>query len=175
MEPLPYTDASIAKSRSHNNSERAKFIWHIIADMFGEQWIDEGDRAEVFAHLLAAMNGYPNVDQEGDEHLKKHFGYWGWISARGSALHAGQFRIFPLAVHHAAQSAIDCYYDSEHCERIALSDPRCANYERKTWNDIAQKAILAYLDVLGDPLKTELLRRFYQLEQEASHGDPRRI
>ena len=133
----------------------------------------ENERVQTLAGIVSAMHGYHPLELQ-DEHIKKHFIYWAWVFYKGAALSADQFRLFPLAVHHAAQSGIDCYYERERCELINLLDPRYVA-ERKDWNEIAQKIILAYRDVLGDPLKAELVRRLYQMEQEATSGDPRRI
>lgn len=134
----------------------------------------ETEQAEAIARILAIMHGYEDLDNQ-PQHIRKHFAKWGFISVRGSAFDAGQFRALVTASRVAAQAAEDCAARIERYEAVSLTDPQYAA-AACYWNQVSQSVVGKYLDELGKdhggPTFTLTDAHFLT---EVANGDPRRI
>ena len=146
----------------------------------------QAGRAEGIARLLAHFSGIERLDLE-PEATRKHFAQWGWIAVRGAELSSEQFRTVGLALHASAQAGADLEGHLEHFAVPDLLMVPADPYElnriqrlRSHWTQMATRIIRTYLNVLGNET-TEQATSLYGSrlrlvgEQEASHGDPRRI
>jgi len=118
----------------------------------------ETERAEGIARLLAMMSDVHDLDSQ-PEHVRQHFGQWGLIAVRGSALGAEQFRLCGLALHASAQAGHDLDAARERYCALDLLNPN-NHAERFHWSELATRMIRSWQNVMSGET-THAAKRLY--------------